>query len=293
VVSSSLIDAVKMVSPRYRRWKRLLAGLTFDPDGLSRPVERPGERDFVICGCPRTGTSFLSAMLYQPPSVVTVMEPWDGMRLPPAELFASLRGEIEGSGRMTRGRLNVGALFGDGRVEWGRDGEFPHPIRVGDGYVLGVKWPAFWRYLELLPDTKFLVCLRDPVEVVASLRSAGGRIAEGLDYDIPFNRRMNDELRAATRDAALRRVLLYDYVNSRLLPYLGSANVFVVRYERWFDENDALLSEIGGFLGLDLGPGPAAIRPGEPVRDPDVEELVRAHCSTSEALGYPLPGATA
>jgi len=64
--------AARRLSPRHRRWRRLLDSLTLDPDHLPRPVEAPGTRDFVICGCPRTGTALLTAMLFQPPRVVTV-----------------------------------------------------------------------------------------------------------------------------------------------------------------------------------------------------------------------------
>ena len=83
-----------------------------------------------------------------------------------------------------------------------------------------MKFPAFWRYLDLLPDTRFLVCLRNAVEVVRSYAHTGGRLQQGLDYDVPFNREMNEHLLAQTDDLAVRRVLLYDYIHQRMLPHL-------------------------------------------------------------------------
>lgn len=277
-------------SPRQRRWRRFLQELPIDPDQLPRPLETPSEQDFIICGSPRTGTTLASAMLYQPPRVVTVMEPWDGMRLPPAALFASLRQEIDQTGRLRRGKLDVSALMGEGAVRWCREGERAFETLVEPGYRLGVKWPAFWQYLDLLPSMKFVLCFRDPIETIASYKYAGGRLAQGLNYDTAFNRAMNTYLESATPDPALRRILLFDYVHERLLPYLTRSNVFVLRYERWFTELEGLMHDLSTFLGVELGPGRAILRrrPAGPALEPSEMELIRARCATADPIGYPL-----
>jgi hypothetical protein len=276
-----------MVLPRHRRWRRTLRSLTLDPDDLPRPVAGPPERDFMICGSPRTGTTLLAALLYQPPSVVTVAEPWDTMRMAPAELFASLREEIR-TGSLQRGRLDVGALLEDGIVRERRDGELAQGVGVAPDFLLGVKLPAFWRYLDLLPKTKFLVCLRHPVEVIASYERKGGPLREGVDSDSAINRAMNARLMSSASDRAVRRVLLYDYINSRILPHLSRPNVLPVRYERWFTEPRAMLEELGDFLEVDLSAPRARIR--HPAADSDPRgqraQLIRRHCTTVGALGY-------
>jgi hypothetical protein len=217
------------------------------------------------------------------------MEPWDGMRLPPSELFDSLRGEIARSGRLTRGKLDIDALSADGEVLWQREGILQEEVRVMDGYLLGVKWPAFWRYLDLLPTTKFLVCLRHPAEVIASFKRVGGRLSQGLEYDIAFNRRMNEEL-SRTRDLALRRIRFFDFVHDRILPHLGRPNVLPVRYERWFVEPDRVVEEISQFLGADLTDSRAVIRAPEHriVLDSREGLLLEEECRTSAALGYSI-----
>jgi hypothetical protein len=279
---------VRSLLPRRRRWQRLLASLTLDPDHLTSPVTPPGPRDFIICGLPRSGTALVTAALYQPPRAVTVMEPWDGMRLAPAELFSSLRAEI-GTGTLTRGRLDVAPLLANGRVEWCRDGERPHALDVDPDYVLGVKWPAFWRYLDLLPDTKFVVCVRHPVEVVASFRGTNGRLARGLEYDLAFNRRMNDELLAATGDPVIRQVLLMDAITRGLVPHLDRPNVFTLRYEHWFDDPHALLERLSEFLEVDVTLTPVVVTPRAPRTDDDaLIELIRRHSETPALLGYDL-----
>ena len=265
-----------------------MSSLDFDPSDVPGTLEAPGARDFIICGCPRTGTSLLSAQLFQPPSVITVMEPWDGLRMPPAELLRSLRSEIEG-GALSRGRLDVDALREEDRVDWHGEGAKRVTLEADADFRLGVKWPAFWRYLDLLPDTQFLVCLRDPVETVASFKNSGARLAEGLDYDAAFNREMNAYLVETTRDVELRRVLLYEYINSRILAEIDRPNVLVVRYERWFQDANGLLSEISDFLRTPFSSWPVRIRP------PDSSDsglsarelgLIREHCRSGVALGY-------
>lgn len=287
--SNRLRGMAAPLSPARRRWVRFLHGLPLDPDELPRPVAAPGSRDFIICGSPRTGTTLLCAALFQPPSVVTVMEPWDGMRLPPAELFASLRQEIDTTGHLRRGRLDVGALEREGATRWCRDGEVDVPINPEGEYALGVKWPAYWRYLELLPDTKFIVCLRDPVEVIASYKKTGGRVGLGFEYDTTFNRSLNAALRA-TRDPRLRRIRLFDAIHERILPHLARANVLTVRYERWFQDPEGLLAEIGQFVHADVHASRVRLRaPDSRSSLPDAEvALVRAHCRMAAPLGYPL-----
>lgn len=281
------LGGLHLVSPRYWRWKRFLSNLTLDPDALPRPVEAPGERDFIICGCPRTGTTLVAAMLHQPPTCLTVMEPWDGMRSPPAELFRTIREEIDERGVLSRGKLDFDALSADGEVRWQREGVQPTRVATLDGYSLGVKWPAFWRYLDLLPDTRFVVCLRHPVEVIGSFRRVGGRLGLGLEYDIAFNRRMNEEL-ATIQDVSIRQVRMYDHINRRILDHLERPNVLAVRYERWFTEPDVVLEELSAFLDVDVTRPSAVIRKPEAATTVDDRDLaaIRQHCSTAEPLGY-------
>lgn len=227
----------------------------------------------------------MAAVLFQPPHVVTVMEPWDGMRLVPKELFCSLRSEIR-RGTLGRGRLDLEARA-RGVVRWHRDGEVRYPIAVDSDFQLGVKWPAFWRYLPMLPETRFVITVRHPVEVVTSFAEQSGSLARGLDYEVPFNHDMNTDLLEATDNDLIRRVLLYEYVNSRILPHLDRHNVYVARYERWFQDPHALIDEIADFLGLPRLELDIEIRPPKP-RPPsdELRPLIAEHAPSASTLGY-------
>lgn len=281
-----VLGMLRALSPRHRRWRQLVHSLQLDWSELERPLEEPGDSNFIICGFPRSGTSLLAAATYQPPRCVTVMEPWDGLRSAPVDLFRSLRVEID-TGVLQRGQMDPYALE-RGEVHRGRDGEFPHSVAVESDFLLGVKWPAYWRYLDLLPRTKFLVCVRNPVEVITSFARVGGRLRQGLDYDVPFNREMNGTLSALTDDIRIRRVLMYEYIASRIVPHLGDRNVFVVRYERWFFDRQRLMDDLSQFLGVALGPGRPIIRRPDNSQheDPDLYGLIEVYCPAAVALGY-------
>jgi hypothetical protein len=275
------------VLPAHRRWQRTLDSLTLDPDALPRPVEPPGPRDVLICGSPRTGTALLTAMLFQPPRLITVMEPWDAMRLPPADLFRSVRAELA-TGRLARGRLDHRALADEGAVVWCADGASPVELTAAPDAVVAIKFPAFWRYLDLLPHTRFLVCVRDPADTVRSFEQTGGRLVQGLDYDIASNRSTNEQLLREHPTDAERRVGLYDLVNAKVLEHLHRPEVHAVRYERWFTDPDAQLAEIGEFLGVPVGPGPARLRPkASSSHPPPPPGSARLTSRTGPALGYP------
>lgn len=270
------------------RWTLFDRSLSLDPAKLPRPVAAPGPRDFVICGAPRTGTTLLCGLLYQEPKVVTVMQPWDGLRKPIDRLFAELRKEIA-SGRLSSGRLDLAALRETGALVPLSTATKSFPVTVDDDYLLGVKWPVFQRYVELLPETKFLVCARHPAAVVASYtRGAANpglrRFAKGYPNPNRFNREMVRRLRKATDDAQ-RRLLLFDYHYERVIPQLGRKNVMVVHHERWYTEPGALLAEIGDFLGVPLHPGHVHIEGRPPLDDPDAETILRRSL-TARFLGY-------
>ena len=86
----------------------------------------------------------------------------------------------------------------------------------------------------------------------------------------------------------LRRVLLYATISERLRPYLEAPNVFVVRYERWFEDSAALQRDIGDFLEVELPACPVRLRePGEPAALTSAEkEMIRTHARVAEAFGY-------
>ncbi|MDH3705249.1 MAG: sulfotransferase [Acidimicrobiia bacterium] len=259
VVASSLRDAVRTVSPRSRRYQQLLDSCDLEPSQVAGSA--PPGADVIICGCPRSGTALVTAALHQPPAMVTVMEPWDGLRLEPAQLFDSLRQELAG-GWLRRGRLDLGALADRGEVAWTAEGR-PQAVQVDDSTLLGVKWPTYWQLLPMLPDTRFVVTVRHPADVVDSFARQPGRLRDGLEYDVAFNRSLNAAL--GTIDSiAERRLALYDAANRTVLEHAHRPNVHIVRYEDWHHDRDGVLHALSRFLNRDLTTSPVRVTDHRP-----------------------------
>lgn len=282
--ATALRTVARAASPRHRRYRRLLESCDLDPHALERPIAEPGPHDVIICGCPRSGTALLSAALHQPPEMVTVMEPWDGLRLPPAELFGSLRAEMAG-GSLRRGRLDHDALTADGTTRWGPEGTPTALPGVDDTTIVAVKWPTFWQYLPLLPSTRFIVCVRHPADVVASFAAQPGRLHLGLEYDVAFNRTLNAELEAIA-SVEDRRLELYDRVNWMVLDHAHRPEVLLVHYERWFDDPTALLADISSFVGRDVMASRAVVDPTRRPPPSTARDAVAHRSSTARSLGY-------
>lgn len=283
VVAPTLRDAVRTVSPRRRRYRQLLASCDLEPDDAAGPAHQPGTDDVVICGCPRSGTALVTAALHQPPAMVTVMEPWDGLRLAPDELFASLRTELA-TGTLRRGRLDLGALAASGAVRWIDEGR-AQSVSIGPSTLLGVKWPTYWQYLPILPDTRFVVTVRHPADVVDSFTRQPGRLREGLDYDVAFNRTLNAEL-AGIEAVEHRRLALYDAVYRTVLAHADRPNVHLVRYEDWVLDRAGLLQDLSAFLDRDLTTSPVRIDARATVDHGPRRAAVVDASLTARDLGY-------
>jgi len=283
-VGTALRDAARAVSPGRRRYQRLLASCALDPTTLALPLAEPGPNDLIICGCPRSGTALLAAALHQPPTMVSVMEPWDGLKLAPERLFSSLRTELDG-GQLVRGRLDLDALRIDGSVTWQPDGDRSYTVETTADTLVAVKWPTFWQYLPHLHTTRFLVCVRHPAEVLASFVTQPGRLADGLEYDVAFNRDLNRELgQIAALDE--RRLALYDRVNHTVLEHRHRANVHLVHYEDWQNDTPQVLDRVSDFLGRDLTRSQAVIEsPNQSVDQAD-RAAIASRSTTARALGY-------
>jgi hypothetical protein len=213
------------------------------------------------------------------------MEPWDAFRLPPHDLFTSLREEMS-KGILSRGRLDVENLRSSGEVNWTADAKKPVQVEYHDYSLVGVKVPSYWQFLDKLPETRFLVCVRDPVEVVTSFARQSGTLHRGLEYELPFNRAINDRLRREYKTEESRRIGLWDLIAEGIIPHVDRPQVHLVRYEDWEVRPAALLGEVASFLGISSPK--LQLAPRTPGRRPTAEERERILRTSRNAhlLGY-------
>ena len=115
----------------------------------------------------------------------------------------------------------------------------------------------------------------------------GGRLRRGLEYECAFYADLNGRLLRSTSEDAERRALLLEESLSAIMSSMDRPNVHVLRYERWFEDPDTVVSELGKFLEVDLAPGTIEItQPRSREVDPKTVALVAEKVPSATDLGY-------
>ena len=117
---------------------------------------KPDDRTFVLTGMPRSGTTYLAAVLYNPPQVVTLSEAGGAWRQfyrehgrsdRAFELFAAFRRSIE-RGEPVMTFAGTPGFAGEGRVDTWNQKKTAQRIEAAPDFHLGLKNPEV--FLELL-----------------------------------------------------------------------------------------------------------------------------------------------
>ncbi len=245
------------------------------------------DRTYVITGVPRSGTTYLSALLHRPPTSITISDPFGAWRRHYAKHGAGpeVLSEIEAWRRRIEAEEAVPLLpeptLGETPVRvdtWSLAKEM-RSVRVMPGFFLGMKNPEI--FLGMLPvfldaGLKVVVSMRDPVAVVNSWVHAAPDRARNLVQG------RCDLFVSDLSDPAEQRAELYQYLMGLLAPHIADPRVCIIRHEAWYDDGLAQLARVTNFLGMptleDLRPPPA---PPLDIRLPESEvTLIRARCTT-------------
>ncbi|MCZ6782216.1 MAG: sulfotransferase [Proteobacteria bacterium] len=252
-----------------------------------------GDPRFALTGLPRSGTTYLSAVLHDPPHTVTISDPAGVFRrfyrdhgVSPriVEFFADFRRQILDGEEIPTLEGTPGFAGHRPLDTWSQ----PKRMRRVDAkpdFRLGLKNPEiFLAHLDLLlrAGIRCVVSVRHPVAVLHSWRQRRGQLADGA---CPV-------FQSGRADPVARRIELHNHLLGLILAQRGSADLLVVRYEDWFRDS-GLLARVSAFLGLEPeGPlRPAPLAPAPPTLDEDECDRILEGCVLAAELGYPLDGA--
>lgn len=266
-------------------------------------AEQAGPPLFVISGMPSGGTTYLCAVLHNPPRVVTVSEAGGGWKQRARErgrdpglvqeLFdyreRVLAGERIPSLEETEG------FEGKRRVDTWNQKKTLRRHRVDPSFSLGMKQPEV--FLELLgffldAGLKCVLSVRHPVYVINSWVKRSRRHLERKGNLRGIFANGESVLYSSVKpDIVDRRIELYNHMAARVAAHMDHEDVMVVRYEEWFTDDD-LLDKVSGFIGVpNLGYlRPPLIPPDPLLLEAREQERILAGCAEAAALGYEADG---
>lgn len=189
-----------------------------------------------LLGVPRSGTTLLSVLLDQHPSIHSPPEPWlllglDALGQVPCEHFADPPLVADA----------IDEFLGGGRANFLKEAALPiyqQALRQSGKSVFIDKTPRYYHVLDLvksfIPDSKIILLLRNPLDVAASFKTSWA-------VDLP-------DLIAERSDSPF----LFDYILgfNQLLEFSESNPVLKVYYENLVTNPNRQMQRIFEYLGL-------------------------------------------
>jgi hypothetical protein len=260
-------------------------------------------RDFAMTGMPRSGTTYLCAVLHNPPNVITISEAkgeWKQLFQEHGASQHTLQPFSDYRERILRGEPvstleGTAGYRGEGPVDtWNQERE-TRRLDANLRFVLGMKNPAV--FLELLGVFKTMglrcvITVRHPVAVLSSwVRGVRRQLERQASIEGTFANGDSVAYRSSMKNAVDRRIDLHNYFAKRILDHKDDWNVLIVRHEDWFTDSTQL-ARIGRFLGIEhkdvLQPAPRLTSPSElPALE---QEQILSDCFVASDLGYPTDG---
>lgn len=232
---------LKKLVTKYGEWTPLLN------NKIPNTSYRESDRNFIITGIPRSGTSYLTSLLDSQEDWLVINEP--------GEIFNQLQSRTDASGiaqyyvecreRILSGqqitnKVKNGKVIEDTAVFDQRELYYPN-IQRSDFWLGSKNTLAYMASLEYLVKLNWpiIAMVRNPLDTLASWRKTFGHLAEARVSNLPianpgfsawatWQRHALLEIDAQA-EPALRRVLLWRLLARTLLHYRSS--LFLWRYE--------------------------------------------------------------
>ncbi|MGI9014939.1 MAG: hypothetical protein ACR2GY_11920 [Phycisphaerales bacterium] len=260
-------------------------------------------RYFVLSGLPRSGTTYLAALVHQPPSVISISEAggtWKnlyrshGIHTPMASIAAIFK---EYQQRLYDGDEiasfdSTAGYAGDARVDTWNQPKAAVQFDIAETTRLGFKNPeVFLAWLPTFLDAGFrcAVTVRHPLAVIASWQRKGNeRNARGQSIHGTFADGAS-VCYVSSADTPLARCIdLYNALAQMILTQTEHPLLKIVRYEDWFSRGLEQLQQVCAHLEI---PVPTALSPS-PIAPPPLElsedaiACICSDCIIAERFGY-------
>ena len=251
---------------------------------------------------PRSGTTYLAALLHHPPGVITQSEAggrWKqlfleaGAAADPLPLIDDMRARIA-AGEPVPTLEGTAGYAGAQRIDTWNQKKTVRALDAAEDFALGVKNPEV--FLEWLPrfaeaGVRCAISVRHPLGIINSwVKQAERKRARGRIREDAFAEGASVMFRSRAVDPIERRIELHNHFAARIVAAMHSPMVLLVRYEDWFTNGPAQLRAVGEFLGIEtksvLEPPPIA--PDPVILSEAEQERILRGCAIAREFGYSL-----
>lgn len=304
----AVIARHKTPSRRRRPWQRPGSRTT----GADASAQARHARDLIISGIPRSGTSYLCKSLEAFDNVAVINEPrivFDWLRYSPDPwtvpiLHADLRRCID-SGEPVENKLDArGGLTEDTAVEESAQPYRPH-LRNANWVLATKNTLAYMARLEgilrLMPGARVVLCVRHPLDTLASWKGTFAHLAAGdpanvpvgglADPFLPAHLRAGLEVVASIAEAAYRRAAWWRLLAQDVVRW--RERVVIVRYEDLVADPARELQRVLGPLARDAGhprgvakPSRSRVARRQTLEDADYDAVATQCADIAAMLGY-------
>lgn len=252
---------------------------------------------------PRSGTTYLAAVLHNPPAVVTISEAggqWKqlmkayGRTTRVFDIFSDYREKIL-RGEKVYTLEGTPGFEGRQRIDTWNQKKIERKIKANHDFKLGMKNPEV--FLELLPvfreaGTKCVITARHPVSVINSwVKKVQKRLSKGRTIEGTFANGECITYDSPSEDPVQRRIDLHNHFAELITNHLTDPNVMLIRYEDWFTDK-AQAERICRFLGVPviryLKPKP--ILPDPLMISEEEQQKILTGCLIAHEFGYQVEG---
>lgn len=259
------------------------------------------ERIFALTGMPRSGTTYLCAVLHNPPQVITLSEAsgqWKrlfknyGRSIRVFEVFSEQRERILRGEKMATFEGTSG-YQGEERVDTWNQKKVERALNAVPDFVLGMKNPAvFLELLEVFRDAgiKCVISVRHPVSILNSwVKKTLPRLKTGKSIKGTFAYGDAISYRSNSEDPVDRRIDLHNYFADLIVEHMFDPNVMIVRHEDWYTDQ-AQLERVARFLNIPHSGRlrPKAVPPDPPILSQAEQERILVGCKIAGEFGYPV-----
>lgn len=263
---------------------------------------RNADRLFVISGLPRSGTTYLAALLHRPPSLVTLSDTggvWrrfhkEGASFPKFLEIADTLVDLISSGGPVPTFEGTPGWRGESRIDTWNQLKEMRALAVAPGFRLGLKNPeVFLGHIHTLlaGGIQCVVSVRHPALIINSWSM---RVAQRVERGGSITGTFGDGASVVYSSTAPTRiercVELHNHLAEKIAAHADHPGLLLVRHEDWLLDGRRQLERVREFLGLD---GPLSLDPlpipSDPVNLPaDEVSTILAHCTIASRFGYPM-----